>query len=307
VVHVNISSFVEDFDSLLTGSDNLSTRIRALQKKQRSGNVARSSSKILPNSPSLQSPLSIPDFTPFPRLPPLRGPQAASPTPITNLPVANSPFNELASPRSLQAYSCSSPIPRSISRNGSIHDILPPSFPATASLNSQDERETLPESIAQPASSIGKRMKGFLFSYLPILSKPIPAPKPMRSRPGLPLPPQEILHKARAPISTPIRHPLARPVPHKELVRLQTAPIHKNSSIPRAAKPQRLVELHPITPPASAHSHFVPRPRRSSGGSVKDLIRSFEELQQDAPSKSRRLDHLIRKGNPSESKPAWRF
>jgi hypothetical protein len=61
-------------------------------------------------------------------------------------------------------------------------------------------------------------------------------------------------------------------------VHLQPAPIPRVSLIPRVSKPQRLVELHPIVPVVSPQSISAPRVRKSSGTSVKDLVRGFEEL-----------------------------
>lgn len=131
----------------------------------------------------------------------------------------------------------------------------------------------------QPSPGISSRVKGFLFSYLPTLSKSTPPQKPDKPRlnqPGLPLPPPEVLEKARGPISTPIRPPLPKPIPPKEQVHLQHAPSPKKSFLPRPPKPQRLIDLHPIPPPVMPV--LIQQNRRSSGGSVKDLVRSFEDL-----------------------------
>lgn len=148
----------------------------------------------------------------------------------------------------------------------------------------QDQLPITPARVGkdvQPAT-LKNRMKGFLFSYLPTLSKAAPAavrkPEGALRRPGLPLPPQDVLEKPRGPIATPVRAPLPKPKHPKEIVNLQPAPAPvKASLIPRAMKPQRLVELHPLPPVAEPVN--VPRPRRSSGGSVKDLVRGFEDMR----------------------------
>ena len=152
----------------------------------------------------------------------------------------------------------------------------------------QDDSPTTNDTNRLPATpaTIGKRVKGFFFSYLPTLSKTAPpASRGIKQRqhgPGLPLPPPEVLEKPRGPISTPVRQPLPKPKPPKELVHLNPAPQPepKASMLPPAKKPRRLVELQPLPPPTSpAKPVAVPRPRRSSGGSVKDLVQSFEDLE----------------------------
>jgi hypothetical protein len=146
-----------------------------------------------------------------------------------------------------------------------------------------EETETLHSSDV-PSTTIGKRVKGLLFSYLPTLPKSFSntvKKAPLSVQPGLPLPPIEILSKPRGPVITPARAPLIKPKHPKELVVLHPAPPLQAptiSHIPRLKKPQRLVELHP-PPPVIEPPTPIPRPRRSSGSSVKDLVRGFEEIQ----------------------------
>ena len=142
-------------------------------------------------------------------------------------------------------------------------------------------------SVAAPApapKSIGNRVKGFLTSYLPTLSKTAPAgPKKtghqVPRQPGLPLPPLDLLEKRRGPIETPVRAPQPKPKHPKEMVNLHPAP-GKATMIPRAKKPQRLVELQHVPLPDEKEV-VVSRPRRSSGASVKDLVKSFEEKERE--------------------------
>jgi hypothetical protein len=60
-------------------------------------------------------------------------------------------------------------------------------------------------------------------------------------------------------------------------------------------KPRRLVELHPPALPAMIESTSASRPRRSSGNSVRDLVRGFEELQElalDEPERTKKRCRL---------------
>ncbi|KAJ7716083.1 hypothetical protein B0H16DRAFT_462041 [Mycena metata] len=144
---------------------------------------------------------------------------------------------------------------------------------------------------AQPAAteapaSVGKRVKGFLFSYLPTLAKTAPPPRTaaLLARPRLPLPPLELLEKPRGPVVTPVRPPLPKTRAPKELVSLQPAPpVAKKTGIPRRAPPRRMVELNHVEMPVEAEPvvRVGPRPRTSSGGSVKDLVKNFERLDKE--------------------------
>jgi hypothetical protein len=164
-----------------------------------------------------------------------------------------------------------------------------------------------------PPTGIGKRVKGFISSYLPTRSKPVqPTPKVEPLRPGLPLPPPGILEKPRGPISTPVRPLPPRPAHPKELVHLQPAPPPKAAPVPTATKPRRLVELHPTPQPSQMIN--VQRPRRSSSGSVKDLVRSFQELEDRQAMECKTLKKLELKKVKSigygrrgwGGKPGWR-
>ena len=159
---------------------------------------------------------------------------------------------------------------------------------------SPEQEETLPQCEVKdtshssgsnvPATTIGKRVKGLLISYLPTLPKlssssTTVSKAPLSVQPSLPLPPIDILSKPRGPITTPARAPILKPKHPKELVVLHPAPQPQTvSHIPRLKKPQRLVELKPPAPPPMIEQP-IPRPRRSSGSSVKDLVRGFEEIQ----------------------------
>jgi len=169
----------------------------------------------------------------------------------------------------------------------------------------------------QPRVTVGNRVKGFLFSYLPSLSKPhssLPASKTrLPHQPGLPLPPLDILEKPRGPVTTPARPALPRTKAPKELVSLNPAP-PLPSALPRPkAKPQRLIELHPLPPPVEkpVALPFVPRPRRSSGSSVKDLVRGFEEMENKEKErltvkKVKSISEMRPKAGGADPRPRWK-
>lgn len=304
---------------VLLDRESLLTRARALQNKQRSGRVA-APTNLTPLSTAKRLPsVEVPDFTPLGRraLPPRR-------RPVLPPPVTDGPFKDLIRserpkvPPSLLAprYSHLLDEAISVSQNQPIHSPASNIIPIEQEVEDTADTtthtpipETPPPISAQPPSSIGKRMKGFLFSYLPTLSK---APKQTKSqipRPGLPLPPREILEKSRGPISTPVRPPLPKPRHPKELVNLHHAPLPKPSKIPRAraTKPQRLVELHPVSPPPPPDSGeplpiHISRGRRSSGASVKDLVRSFEQLEDSRDQSGSSLKELKRARSISDWK-----
>jgi hypothetical protein len=168
-------------------------------------------------------------------------------------------------------------------------------------------------------------MKGFIFSYLPTLKKKTPAQKRHEpARPGLPLPPPEVLEKPRGPVITPQPRPAPRPTHPKELVNLQHAPPPPSRipTLPRA--PKRLVDLRPVSPPPVASAAIaipVPEGRRSSGGSVKDLVSSFEEMDRSREIEAHALEIRRQKSagrlaasattttsdeTGRNSRPAWR-
>lgn len=318
--------------------ESLLTRTRALQKKQRSGNVA------LPTpgrqSPSLSRLSVVPDFTPVtrrrphppslrPKLPPAFIGSSSENHPSDRPKVHGS----LLAPRYShlleeaiaigQDQSQTEPEPdvsvEFVNAEVSAAMIQPVlsagETPLDSSLVSDESAVNIEQDRSPVASSpgISKRVKGFFFSYLPTLSKTMPHQKSEKlrsSQPGLPLPPPEVLGKARGPISTPVRPPAPRPIPPKEQVHLQHAPSPKKSTLPRPSKPQRLIALNPTPVPLPAEVP-IQRNRRSSGGSVKDLVRSFEVRDSDVvkmPEIKRvrsngAWDKECRKGN----KPAWRL
>jgi hypothetical protein len=297
-------------------------RAKALQKKQRAGQGA-------PPTPSLRfssvsSTPTVPDFTP---VHPARRFGVES-----NLPRLAAPaFETPRVPPSLMAprYSHLLEEARSLTEQeqepSAPHELSTPSTPA-----SEDEfgtgttSPTSPDYLVQevpPTPSMGSRMKGFFFSYLPTLKKKTPAQK-MRepARPGLPLPPLEVLEKPRGPVITPQPRPLPRPAHPKDVVHLQHAPPPTRiPTLPRV--PKRLVDLRPISqPPVASAPITIPEGRRSSGGSVKELVSSFEEMDRSREIEAHALEIRRQKSagrlatgvrtaattTTTNGKPAWR-
>ncbi|KAK0244405.1 hypothetical protein EDD85DRAFT_807955 [Armillaria nabsnona] len=165
-----------------------------------------------------------------------------------------------------------------------------------------------------PRTSVGGRVKGFLFSYLPTMNKTAPVPKrsiPFLAKNQLPLPPLELLEKTRGPITTPVREPAPKQKHPKELVDLNHIQIKPKSMIPKRIPPKRLVELTHVSPEKPVEPLRV-RPRTSSGGSVKDLVMGFEAMEKVkkaiAGGELRRVKSFndTRSRVQTEARPKWR-
>jgi len=135
--------------------------------------------------------------------------------------------------------------------------------------------------------SLFRRLASPLFSYLPLLSKGTSGEPPKDTDKNcLPLPPPELFEKERGTIVTPAAKLPPKPTHPKDQVELHTVP-PKPSLIPKPRmQPRRLVDLRPAPP----KSEPVPVPksltndRRQSGGSVKDLVKGFEILDESVSS-----------------------
>ncbi|SJL07315.1 uncharacterized protein ARMOST_10661 [Armillaria ostoyae] len=165
-----------------------------------------------------------------------------------------------------------------------------------------------------PRTSVGGRVKGFLFSYLPTMNKTAPVPKrsiPFLAKNQLPLPPLELLEKTHGPIMTPVREPAPKQKHPKELVDLNHIQIKPKSMIPKRIPPKRLVELTHVSPEKPVEPVRV-RPRTSSGGSVKDLVKGFEAMEKVkkaiAGGELRRVKSFndTRSRVQTEARPKWR-
>ncbi|KAI0764832.1 hypothetical protein C8Q74DRAFT_1284238 [Fomes fomentarius] len=271
--------------------DNLLRRVQALQRKQRAGKGA-------PPTPSgrfSSVPLSeVPDFTPLPsRQSSVQpgfdrggswsstlGNRPAVPASLLApryshlldeaIAISRKDTPTQSNTQPVEYRSASVPAPEQCSVS------LPPQSPATGlcaesevPLSLEADMSTfIPPPFAE--RSIAQRMKGFFWSYLPRATKTTPSSKP---------------------------------VPPKELVQLNHAPPPKPSMIPRLAqqKPKRLVDLHPAPrPPSPARprsslSVVSNGDRRSSSGSVKDLVKGFESLEkQQARERAEEMARLRR-------------
>lgn len=271
--------------------EDILKRAKALQKKQRTGQGAPPTPTL--RFSSVSSTPTVPDFTP---VHPARRQGFSSTLPMLAAPE----FQVQTTPRlpaSLMGprYSHLLEEARSLSKQ----DGPEPSTPGEPS--SDDEPTTGATSYLTPDHSVQEvvpqtpsmrsRMKGFFFSYLPTLKKKTPVQRTHEpARPGLPLPPPEVLEKPRGPVVTPQPRPAPRPAHPKELVNLQHAPPPTRiPALPRA--PKRLVDLRPVSPPPVASTPVnIPEGRRSSAGSVKDLVNSFEEMDQSREIEARALE-----------------
>lgn len=132
------------------------------------------------------------------------------------------------------------------------------------------------------------------------------------SLPGLPVPPADVLGKARGPVATPSKKPAQRPTHPKEQVTLQPAPAPQPpSKIPRVAK--RLVDLQHVPTPPPKPLVAKTMSRRSSGSSVKDLVKEFEDMEQSKVkplpprvAELRRMGSLDTLKGKQGHKPAWK-
>ena len=275
---------------------DLLKRARALQKKQRAGQGAPPTPTL--RFSSVSSTPSVPDFTP---VHPARRQGFSSTLPMLAAPV----FQAQTTPRlpaSLMGprYSHLLEEARSLSKQDGSEPSTPgePSTSTSAAPGSDDEptagttsHQTPDRSAVPQTPSMGSRMKGLFFSYLPTLKKKTPVQRTHEpARPGLPLPPPEVLEKPRGPVITPQPRPAPRPAHPKELVNLQHPP--PPSRIPALPRlPKRLVDLRPVSPPPVASAPVkIPEGRRSSSGSVKDLVSSFEEMDRSQEIEARALE-----------------
>ncbi|KAI1798379.1 hypothetical protein LXA43DRAFT_1088487 [Ganoderma leucocontextum] len=293
------------------GEHDLLRRTYALQKKQRAGKGAPPTPSSRFGSVALSE---VPDFTPLPsryssvqpgfdRWGSTNGVGSSKPAvPATLLAPRYSHLldeavaisrNEFTTPTAshtqpVEYRSASVPVPET-------RDVsLPPQSPATAlrseseapmvSVEEKDISMSMPPPPLPVPRSITSRMKGFFFSYLPKATKSNQLKRPAaRAHPGLPIPPPEVFQKSRT-VATPVSKPAPKPVPPKDLVNLQHAPLPP-SKIPRPSKqqPKRLVELQPAPLPEPRQASSLGRgsvgSRRSSNGSVKDLVKGFEDLE----------------------------
>ncbi|KAJ3820347.1 hypothetical protein F5880DRAFT_1488156 [Lentinula raphanica] len=317
---VNIDNVVERFVIELGGNEivdrrgwsreSLRGRAKAIQKKQRSGRIAPPTTPYGSRESSVA--MEVPNFTPLPRRPfpparkPMLLPLAGSAAPFSNIPddVVDDPRRRkipatLLAPRYSHLLDEAVAISREIPTGEKLSD---------SSATHCDESSSILDTPTQHQQTGFRR----LFSYLPnFLNSPAPTTrKASDSKPGLPLPPAEILDKPRGPIITPARAPAPKVKAPKELVNLhhQPAPEKKASSMIPRRIPQRLVKLNQIGLPEEREHVSRPK-RRSSGGSVKDLILTFESYDDGRTPASGKVIQDWKKGisdGGKSNRPVWK-
>ncbi|KAF7761475.1 hypothetical protein Agabi119p4_9467 [Agaricus bisporus var. burnettii] len=304
--------------------ENLMQRTRALRRKQRNGKVAPPTT--LPASPWSLGSVEVPEFTPI-RFKPSRrrewtshvpeetpSQQAVKPVPPTLLAPRYSHLLE-------EAISISKEISLSdtlVDDQGHESDDGSPSTLVEEPEFILESSPTLEEEEIQP-DTIGKRVKGILFSYLPTLKKSTIRNSKGNEKPGLPLPPQDVLTRLRGPVMTPAREPLPKVKPPKELVQLQQAPPVRTptSKIEKVVHPKELVELNHVTPKVKEGERRERR-RSSGAGSVKELIKGFEDMDKEREIKGEKRGEVRRmksvgewrkgvNGGGEVKRPVWKF
>jgi hypothetical protein len=281
--------------------EDLLKRAKALRRKQRLGEGAPPTPSLRVSSVASSTP-TVPDFTPVhpARLQWVNSMQPKLPAPAFLQVTPRIPASLMAPRYSHLLEEAKSMSKQDGLRPSPTSSDEPPGYPSPITddglLDSSSASHAEPDQSLQdvpPTPSVGSRMKGFFFSYLPTLKKtPITHKLREPARQGLPLPPPELLEKPRGPVITPLPKPLPRVTHPKELVHLQHAPLPcRIPTLPQA--PKRMVELRPVSPnsPPSAASGaiMIPEGRRSSGGSVKDLVHSFEEMERSREIEERAL------------------
>ncbi|KAH8083284.1 hypothetical protein BXZ70DRAFT_900722, partial [Cristinia sonorae] len=309
---VDLDAIVDRFIELIGGESAMATlgpswtrndlmkRARALQRKQRSGHIAP------PTPGRFGSVLSSDASTaPYRRF-------MSSMSPEASLHSSDATIAELDCP--------DTPSPSHVKYNELMDEALSITpTPVAKNVSFESEARRTP-----PPSSIANRVKGFLFSYLPLMSKKTTPDLPKNAT-GLPIPPADLFLRERPPIATPAPKPVAKPIPPKELVQLHPAPFpEKPSMIPRPAdkKPGRLVELNHVSPPPEnkslRSSTSSIRERRDSNASVKDLVKAFETIDRQVVERGSLLDlrrqrsiqdwsaTSAKNGHGPQQKPTWK-
>lgn len=284
--------------------DDLLARAKALQKKQNNGQVAPPTPVGLRSTRMVPTPI-VPEFTPLASRRSFFVSQGRSPLPSAFV-FGQADPNRGKIPAMLHAPRYShlmeeavsiangSPAKAITSGSGSIGGSSSGSALTSTDEGASSDSASPPTSLVsegpstletepQPSPGLRNRVKTYFMSYLPTLSKS--GVKPSKSqedrRPGLPLPPPEVLEKTRGPVHTPLSKPIPKSTHPKSLVNLQPSRIPR-LQIRQKQEPKRLVELRPVSPPVEhAQSVRASQARRSSGSSVKDLVRSFEEMESE--------------------------
>ncbi|KAF8531334.1 hypothetical protein JB92DRAFT_100010 [Gautieria morchelliformis] len=172
--------------------------------------------------------------------------------------------------------------------------------------------------VSVPASAT-KRVLSYLGS---LVGRSTPAPhlslKPRFN--ALPLPPPEMHQVVRGPINTPAKKPIPKSQAPRDLVQLTETQVPvKQPQFPKPKSAKEMVNLNHVEPPRSVQRTrtvsgpiIIPgRARKDSGGSVKDLIKTFEAVQKNTEEEVKRSNSrlAVRKvasvGNLN-TRPIWK-
>lgn len=347
---INLQSVIDRFVEFMGGlqiveshgsswtHEKLLNRVRALCKRQRSGNGApptpdvssrfSTPTRFLSPTPSM----IVPDFTPMGAG---RISKAEPASPLSRKahlpPPASEPFFRSAS---LQP---SLPSRQSHLRQDVTTAVLETPPRQSVSLfgfatprvqqsdgDSDDESVALevenlltPRTAAQfrsqtePGSAV-KRSLSYINSWL----KPgMFAPNEEKRRneqqlPGLPVPPSDVLDRPRGPVETPAPRPAEKIIPPKDQVTLQQAPPPCPLPAPHR-KPRRLVDLQHVPTPESKPAAQSKQQKLSRRSSVKDLVLGFETMESQVRAVPPRVAELRKMGSMESmkakgKKPAWK-
>ncbi|KAI0341515.1 hypothetical protein BDW22DRAFT_311571 [Trametopsis cervina] len=271
---------------------NLLKRVRALKRKQSAGNVALPS-----NSPSAAASRNY--WTPSQNYSMLMSPNMSLFEDLLPLPKHDTRSKPSEQPTDPRAN----------------HQITTKSSSRVD--QSGRSRFGMPDRPRPPPPSLANKVKGLFYSYLPKASSiPKPSQAPTKAQaPVLPAPPPELFRRPRAPIVTPAPKPAPKPPHPRDLVHLNHVSLPK-PSLPRPtsmSESQGATKSIPSRSSLPKDSTAISRERRDSGASVKDLVKTFESMEQlqaasvragralEAKKKSSREG--LRDTNP---KPTWR-
>lgn len=168
-------------------------------------------------------------------------------------------------------------------------------------------QSTGPERVVQsPSRSGAKKVLNYLGSFLGRYS-PKPSSPPKKTIPSLPGPPE--MRQLKGPVSTPVKMSVPKEMAPKELVQLHEVAPATPKPLERILPPKDMINLNHIDPPPSTRPRTLSIPLLKKRGSVKDLIKCFEEADKKTkeveiiPKQSLRRAASV---NNINTRPIWR-
>lgn len=170
-------------------------------------------------------------------------------------------------------------------------------------------QSTEPERIVQSPSRTGaKKVLNYLGSFLGRYS-PKPGSPPRTSVLSLPGPPE--MRQLKGPVSTPVKMSVPKEMAPKELVQLHevtpTTPMPLTKMLPA----KDMVHLNHVEPPPSTRPRALSNPLLRSRGSVKDLVKCFEEADKKTRSEvetaSKQSLRRAASVNNLNTRPSWKL